>query len=192
VCFPNSPQPSSWQRVSVAGHTPVPGRRRCRDAEPPLVRRHLLFRPTGSTATRTRRPASKVGCKNVRGDSEIVREPANHLPAESLLPRLNLGDRGLGNRRVPTLLRLRDFLGFYQVPKRCGLAGWGGHGEGNAGVFRRGRSDRCLPLRTHRARPGITRTRRPRIGRVGQGAGGTWPVVIRFERSAPPASPDPS
>jgi hypothetical protein len=66
---------------------------------------------------------SKVSCEKTRVDSEIVRELANHLPAEALLPGQNLGDRGLRDRRVPAQLCLRDSLGFHEVPKHVGAGG---------------------------------------------------------------------
>lgn len=65
----------------------------------------MIWKPFARSATRACR-MSKVGSKYTPIHSERVRELANHLPAQVLLPREDLGERGPGDHRVPAELRL--------------------------------------------------------------------------------------
>jgi hypothetical protein len=52
------------------------------------------------------RDVSKVGREDACIDLKVVRELTNQLPAQALLPRKNLGNRGLGLRTVKVKVRI--------------------------------------------------------------------------------------
>src|ERR1700682_1821168 len=48
---------------------------------------------------------------------EVMGKLTNDLATKGLFPRQTFRDRGLGNRRVPAQLSLRNALGFEQMPE---------------------------------------------------------------------------